>query len=39
MVEFDVGLYFALVEKMIVFDGGRLVVSLLDGTGIECQVE
>jgi len=22
MVEFDVGLYFALVEKMVVYDGG-----------------
>jgi len=39
MVEFDVNLYFALVEKMIVFDGGRLIVSLLDGTSVECQIE
>ena len=30
--EFDEGLYFALVEKMTVCDGGRMVVSLLDGT-------
>ena len=37
MVEFDVGLYFALVEKMTVFDGGRVVVSLLDGTAVECE--
>ena len=39
MTEFDVELYFALVEKMTVFDGGRVVVSLLDGTEIECQME
>jgi len=38
MVEFDVNLYFALVEKMVVFDGGRVVVSLLDGTAIECVI-
>ena len=36
--EFDIDLYFALVEKMTVFDGGRLVVSLLDGTAIGCEV-
>lgn len=33
-MEFDVGLYFALVEKITVYDGG-LVVSLLDGTDVE----
>ena len=38
MLEFDVGLYFALVEKMVVFDGGRVVVSLLDGTDLECLI-
>ena len=37
--EFDVDLYFALVEKITVYDGGRLVVSLLDGTDIECVSE
>jgi len=36
--EFDEDLYFSLVEKMTVYDGGsRLVVSLLDGTEIECS--
>lgn len=39
MVEFDIDLYFALVEKMTVYDGGRVVVSLLDGTSIECEIE
>jgi len=36
--EFDAELYFALVEKMTVCDGGRMVVSLLDGTAVECEV-
>ena len=34
--EFDADLYFALVEKMTVYDGSRLMVSLLDGTEVEC---
>ena len=33
--EFDAELYFALVEKMTVYDGGRVGVSLLDGTNVE----
>jgi len=37
--EFDIDLYFALVEKMTVFDGGRVIVSLLDGTAVECEME
>lgn len=37
--KFDVDLYFALVEKITVYDGGRLVISLLDGTEIECVSE
>ena len=36
--EFDVDLYFALVEKITVYDGGRLIVSLLDGTEISVKV-
>ena len=36
--EFDEGLYFSLVEMMTVYNGGRLVVRLLDGTEIECEV-
>jgi len=34
----DVDLYFALVEKMTIYDG-RLIMSLLDGTDIECEIE
>ena len=37
--EFDVDLYFALTEKIMVCEDGRLVVSLLDGTDIECEIE
>lgn len=39
ITEYDVGLYFAMVEKITVFDGGRLIVSLLDGTAVECEIE
>ena len=37
--EFDVDLYFALTEKITVFSEGKLVVSLLDGTEVECLIE
>ena len=36
--EFDEGLYFALVEKMTIYDNGRLIVKLLDGTAVECEI-
>ena len=39
MVEFDVNLYFALVEKMTVVEGNWIIVSLFDGTDVECQIE
>jgi site-specific DNA recombinase len=35
---FEVDLYFKLVEKITVSDGKRLVVSLLDGSEIECEI-
>jgi hypothetical protein len=38
VTEFDIEPYFALVEKMTVYDDGRLIVSLLDGTDVECAV-
>ena len=37
--EFDINLYFALTEKITVYENGRLMVSLLDGTDIECEIE
>ena len=39
VAEFDIDLYFAMVEKVIVYDGGRIIVTLLDGTEVECEVE
>ena len=39
ITEFDIDLYFALVEEITVFDDGRLIVSLLDGTNVECVIE
>ena len=37
--EFDVDLYFALTEKVVVHDGGRLMMILLDDTELECLIE
>lgn len=37
--EFDVDMYFRIIEKMTVFDGEKIIVSLLDGTEIEVVVE
>ncbi|WP_211209234.1 zinc ribbon domain-containing protein [Succinispira mobilis] len=37
--EFDVELYFALTEKVVVHGEGRLMVVLLDGTEVECTFE
>jgi len=36
---FDVNLYFKLLEKITVYDAGILIVSLLDGSEIECEIE
>lgn len=37
--EFDVDLYFIMVEKMTVLGDEKVVVSFLDGTEVECVVE
>jgi len=37
--QFEVDLYFKLVEKIVVYDSGVLVVSLLDGSDIDCVIE
>ncbi len=37
--EFDEDLFFRIVEKMTVFDGEKIIVSLLDGTEIEVGLE
>lgn len=36
--EFDVDMYFRIIEKMTVFDGEKIIVSLLDGTEIEVVI-
>lgn len=36
---FDINLYFAMVEKKTVYDGGKIIVSLFDGTDIEIEKE
>lgn len=37
--EFDVNLFLKLIEKMTVFEGEKIIVSLLDGTEIGCEIE
>ncbi|WP_333887907.1 recombinase family protein [Clostridium sp.] len=37
--EFDIDLFFRIVEKMTVFGGEKVIVSLLDGTEVECEIE
>lgn len=37
--EFDVELYFALTEKIVVHGNSRLMVVLLDDTEVECIIE
>lgn len=36
--EFDIDLYFIMAEEITVYDN-KLIVSLLDDTGIECEIE
>ncbi|SHE89998.1 recombinase family protein [Caloramator proteoclasticus] len=36
---FDIDMYFRIIEKMTVFDGEKIIVSLLDGTEIEVVIE
>ena len=36
--QFDVDLYFRIVEKMMVFGNEKLSVNFLDGTAVECVI-
>ena len=38
LARFDVDLYFAMTEKITTYNGGRLLISLLDGTEVECEI-
>ncbi|MFL0196247.1 hypothetical protein ACJDU8_11840 [Clostridium sp. WILCCON 0269] len=37
--EFDMDSFFRIAEKMTVFDGEKIIVSLLNGIEIECEIE
>ena len=37
--EFDIDLYFAMVEKIMVVGRKQMIVSLLDGAQVECETE
>lgn len=37
--EFDMDLFFRIIEKMTVFEGEKIIVTLLDGTEIEIVIE
>ncbi|MGH4138394.1 MAG: recombinase family protein, partial [Clostridium sp.] len=37
--EFDIDIHFKLIEKMIVYEGNKIIVTLLDGTEIEVLIE
>lgn len=37
--EFDMDLFFMIIEKMIVFEEQKIIVSLLDGTEVEVVIE
>jgi uncharacterized ubiquitin-like protein YukD len=37
--KFDVDLFYKVIEKMIVYQGNRVIVTLLDGTEVECEIE
>ena len=36
--KFDMNLYFKIIEKVTVFEGKKIVTTLLDGTEIECEI-
>lgn len=37
--EFDIDLYYKVIEKMTVLGGQKIIVALLDGTEVECELE
>ena len=39
ITEFNSGLFYKTVEKLMVTKSGKIVVSLLDGSEIECEIE
>lgn len=37
--EFNMNLFFRIIEKMTVFEGEKIIVSLLDGSDVEIVIE
>lgn len=37
--EFDIDLFLRIIEKMMVYEGQKIIVSLLDGTDVEVVIE
>jgi site-specific DNA recombinase len=37
--EFNIYIYFKMIEKIIVFEGNKIIVTLLDGIQMECDIE
>ncbi|MDU1350861.1 MAG: hypothetical protein E6942_16380, partial [Clostridium argentinense] len=37
--KFDMDLFFRIIEKVMVFEGEKIIVSLLDGTEVEVVIE
>jgi len=37
--KFDMDLFFRIIEKITVFEGEKIIVSLLDGTEVEVVIE
>ncbi|QNU66541.1 recombinase family protein [Ruminiclostridium herbifermentans] len=37
--KFDIELYFSIIEKLTVFEEEKIIVTLLDGTEIECEID
>jgi site-specific DNA recombinase len=37
--EFDIDIYYKVIEKITVYQGNKIIVTLLDGTDVECEIE
>ena len=37
--EFNIDIYFKIIEEMIVFEGNKIIITLLDGSEIEVGIE
>lgn len=37
--DFNIDLFYSIIEKMTVLDGEKNIVTLVEGTEIECEIE